>query len=110
MSTVFKVFISAISFIFVAIAGASVTQGFGDTTIASDYLEKTSRIIVESNYNEDVILECCEDAKEHGYEMTVEVKGGNRSGQKRYMEIEFKYDFNIRLFDFSTQRTRIKVL
>ena len=110
MASVFKVFIGALAFVFVAIAGASVTQGFGDVVVASDYLEKTSRVIVESNYNEAVIMECCQEAEEKGYEMTVEVIGTNKAGQKRYMEIEFKYDFNIRLFDVSIKRTRMKVL
>lgn len=110
MATAFKAFVAILSALFIVVSGFSIIVGFGDAVAAYNYVGEVSNLIVESYYNEQIIAECVADALEKGYELTVSVEGEEQPGCARYMRIEFKYDFSLKLFGYTQEKKIVKVL
>ena len=110
MQIVIKTIIIGVSAIFLLVVGVDGIFAANDMVAASNYLDNVSEVIMESNYNETVILECRDEAIEKGYVLEVTVSGGTLPGAKRYAEIKMTYPLKISLVGFSTQITKQKVL
>ncbi len=110
MDTIFKTIITGIASIFLLAGSFAVILGVMDITRSSDYLESVSAVIVESNYNADVIEECRQEAEGYGYKLEVTVYGGAVPGTSKYADIRLTYTFEVPLIGYSTQKSRQKVL
>ena len=85
-------------------------MGNTDETAANQYLDATAKVIVECNYNPDIIAECIENASDNGYELSVEIYGSATPGKKKYAEIKLTYKYSLKLFVFEKEKTISKLL
>ena len=110
MEMIYKMMILVILVIFLVSGGFAVSNACIDIVSANNYFEEISRVILESNYNESVINACCEEALEHGYELSVLVKGNSRPGVLNYAKITFIYKYEIKMFRVSIEKQKEKIL
>lgn len=110
MSIIFKAFIAILSALFIVVSGFSITLGFSDAVAANNYMEQVSVLIMESYYNDAVIAECIDDAADNGYTLSVNVEGERKAGAAKYMKIEMKYDFELKLFGYKQTKSIVKVM
>jgi len=110
MSIPFKALIAVLSAFLIVVSGFVVILGFSEHVAANNYMEQASMLIVESYYNDSVIVECIDRASDNGYTLTVTVEGGNKPGTAKYMKIEMNYDFELRLFGYKQPKRLVKVM
>ncbi len=110
MDIIFKAIITGIAALFLLTGGIAVILGTTELTEVSDYLESVSAAIVESNYSDAIIEECCREAEAYGYELTVSVYGGDVCGGTKYADIRLNYVFEIPLIGYRAQMSRQKVI
>lgn len=110
MSTVGKVLIACISAIFLVISGASVVLSNTEETNANHYLDSASKVILESNYNQSVIDECCQNAADNGYTLQVTLYGDTKPGTKKYAQMKLTYTYSMNLFQYEKQKSIEKII
>lgn len=106
----FKAFIGIMVAVILIGSGLGVIGGFSQVVVADNYLETVSKVIVESNYNVDVITKCTNEAKLNGYVLQVEVVRSVKAGVKSYATIQLTYYFEIPLFGIKQKKTQIKII
>ena len=62
LDIVFKAFVGVLAAIVLVGSGLGIITGFSQAVAADNYMESVSKVIVESNYNEEVIDKCIEEA------------------------------------------------
>ena len=92
------------------VSGIAVSLGFADAEASNNYIDSVSMVIMESNYNQEVIDACKTEASENGYELIVVVEGDDKPGHKRYAQVTLKYDFKLGFFKISREKTRTKIV
>jgi len=110
LDIVFKAFTGVLAAVVIVGSGVGVTTGFSRAVAADNYMEAVSKVIVESNYNQNVIDECMQEAKENGYTLEVDVQRASRAGVKYYAEIKLIYFFEIKLFGLKQQKVKMKII
>lgn len=110
MDVLYKVFIGVLGAVVLVGCGLGVTSGFASAVASDNYMESVAKVIVDSNYNENVIETCKAEALENGYVLTVNVQGSNKNGVKKCAEIELKYYFEIKLFGIKEEKVQKKVI
>lgn len=110
MDAVFKMAIGAISAIVLLVSGIAVTLGFVDAEASNNYIDSVSKVIAESNFSDEVINECIDEAARNGYELTVAVEGSSRPGSYKYAKLVLKYDFELGFFKIEREKTRSKII
>ena len=110
MEMIYKMMILVVLVIFLVSGGFAVSNTCIDIVSANNYLEEISRVILESNYNPEVIDACCDEALEKGYQLSVLVQGNNRPGVLNYAKITFVYKYEIKMFGVSIEKQKEKIL
>lgn len=106
----FKTFVAILASVVIIGSGLGVITGFSKTVAADNYMEAVSKVIVESNYNTNVINQCIQDAADNGYTLEVTVKNASKAGVKSYAEIKLTYYFEIKLFNIKQQKIQTKIV
>lgn len=110
MDIVYKVFISIFSIIILFVVGFSIVLSCTGEAQVNNYFESVSKVIMESNFNDDVIDMCKEEAADKGHELIVDVYGSGNAGSSKYAEVTLKYKYSIKLFNISLDMTKRKVI
>ena len=110
METIYKVLIACVLGLFILGSGIAMIISFTDEEAANQYLESVAKVIVESNYNDEVINACIDEATKNGYELKVTVEGSQQAGQIKYAQLEFTYKLTIKLFHIEQEKTKIKIV
>ncbi|MBQ8519469.1 MAG: hypothetical protein IJ455_07720 [Agathobacter sp.] len=110
LDIVFKAFVGVLAAVIIVGSGVGVTAGFSRAVAAENYMESVSKVIVESNYNEDVIEKCIQEAETNGYTLEVDVLKATKAGVKYYAEIKLSYYFEIELFGLKQQKIQTKII
>lgn len=110
MDIAYKVLVTVLSLIIIIASGFAFILGHSEDVAVNNYFESVSKIIIESDYNENVIDSCISDAADQGYELTVNVYGNGKDGSKKYADIELKYMSNYKLFGISIDKVKKKVI
>lgn len=106
----FKAFIGVLAAVVMIGSGIGVTTGFSQMVEADNYMESVSKVILESNYNSDVINHCIQEASDNGYSLEVDVMQASKAGVKSYAELTFTYYFEIKLFGIKQQKIQTKII
>lgn len=107
---VFKAFVAVLAALVIIGCGVGVTTGFSQSVAADNYMESVSKIIVESNYNEDVIDALVREAGENGYVLDVTVQAASKAGVKSYATVTLTYYFEIKLFGIRQEKIQTKII
>lgn len=110
MHMIGKTMVAVIAAILLVFSGVSVIQSNASETEANNYMESVSKVILESNYNEDVIEDLCNTAAENGYTLTVTPHASGKPGTMQYADIELTYTYSLKLFGFHQQKTITKII
>lgn len=110
LDIVFKAFVGVLAAVVLVGSGLGVITGFSQAVAADNYMESVSKVIVESNYNEEVIDKCIDEAASNGYTLEVDVDSSVKSGVKSYAKIELTYYFEIKLFNIKQQKVQTKIV
>lgn len=106
----FKTFVGLLAAIVIVGSGLGVTTGFSQAVAADNYMEAVSKVIVESNYNQNVINQCQQDALDNDYLLEVTVIPAAKAGVKTYAEVKLTYYFEIELFNIKQEKIQVKIL
>lgn len=106
----FKAFIGLLSAIVIIGSGLGVIKGFSEAVAADQYMESVSKVILESNFNPEVIEKCKQDATEKDYVLEVKVEDAIKAGVKHYAQVKLTYYFEIKLFNIKQEKVQWKVL
>ena len=106
----FKAFVGVLAAVIIMGSGLGVTTGFSQTVAADNYMESVAKVIIESNYNTEVIDKCVREAEENGYALAVELQQATKAGVKTYGKITLTYYFEIPLFGIRQQKIQTKIL
>ena len=106
----FKAFVGVLAAVIIIGSGLGVTTGFSQTVAADNYMESVSKVIVESNYNTEVIGKCIQEAADNGYVLEVDIQGATKPGVKNYAKITLTYYFEIQLFGLKQQKIQTKLV
>ena len=110
LDIVFKSFVGVLAAIVIMGSGLGVTTGFSQMVEADNYMESISKIIIESNYNSAVIMDCVEEASNNGFHLSVERKEATKAGVKTYAKVTLTYYFEIPLFGIKQQKIQTKII
>lgn len=110
MDIIYKVLAGVISALVLMFGGYAIIIALSTEISVNNYFETVTQTIVESDYNEDVIATCIENADSYGYELSVEVHGTDVYGVKKYADIRLKYTSELRLFGISIDKEKQKVI
>lgn len=110
LDMVFKAFVGIMVAVVMIGSGLGVVDGFSQVVRADNYLESVSKVILESNYNAEVIDSCIEEAAFNGYTLQVDVSGSVKAGVRSYATIQLTYYFNIPLFGVRQEKVQIKII
>lgn len=110
MEMIYKTMILVVLVIFLVSSGFAVSNTCIDIVRANNYFEEISKVILESNYNENVINTCCEEALKNGYKLSVLVEGNNRPGVLNYAKLVFTYKYEIKMFGVSIEKQKEKII
>ena len=110
MGSIWKVVLSFAVIILITAVGITITSVNADVTAAGDYMEELSAVIRESNYNENVIRECQQEAAEHGYELEVEVYRNEDRAGNCYAKMSMRYPYRLPLFGIEIQKSKEKII
>ena len=80
LDIVFKSFVAVLAAIVIIGSGLGITTGFSQSVAADNYMESVAKVIVESNYNTQVINQCKQEAAANGYTLEVEVEAASKAG------------------------------
>ena len=110
LDIVFKAFVGVLAAIVIVGCGVGVITGFSRSVAADNYMESVSKVIVESNYNEEVINACIGEAEENGFHLDVKVQAASKAGVKSYATITLTYYFEIKLFGIKQEKIQTKII
>lgn len=110
MSSVIKIIVVGLSAVFILVTALCSPLTSMDVVNSSYYFESVTAVIVESNYNENVIAQCVQEASENGYTLEVTVYGGTIPGEQKYAEFNLTYDFEVPLIKLKLPKVRQKVM
>lgn len=110
LDMVFKAFVGILAAVVVIGSGLGVISGFTQAVSADNYMETVAKVIIESNYNEDVICECVEEASLNGYTLQVDVVRAVKAGAKSYATVQLTYYFEIPLFGIRQEKKQVKMI
>lgn len=110
LDIVFKAFVGVMAAIVIIGSGLGVITGFTQAVAADNYMDSVSKVIIESNYNTNVIEQCKQEATENGYILEVEVENATKAGVKTYARIDLTYYFEIKLFHIKQQKVQTKIV
>ena len=110
MDSIFKGLLVLLSVIAILVTGSSLALSSADIAKANDYFDAVSAVIVDSNYSEDVIERCCDEAELNGYKLEVEVQGEAKPGGKKTVKATFTYKYEKKLFFVSKEKVKVKIL
>ena len=107
---VFKAFVGVLAAIVIVGSGVGVTTAFSQTVAADNYMESVSKVILESNFNKNVIEACIQEAEDNGYKLSVEVQNATKAGVKYYAQISLIYYFELPLFGLKQEKIQKKII
>ena len=107
---VFKAFVGVLAAIVIVGSGLGVTTAFSQTVAAENYMESVAKVIVESNYNIDVMDACIQEAQENGYVLEIMVQTANKEGVKYFAQICLNYYFEIPLLGIRQEKVLMKII
>ena len=107
---VFKAFVGVLAAVVIVGSGVGVTTAFSQTVAADNYMESVSKVILESNYNANVIEKCKQEALEKGYILEVTLDSAVKAGVKTYAKIDLTYYFEIKLFGVKQEKVQTKII
>ena len=110
LDMVFKAFVGILSAVIIVGSGLGVLSGFTQVVATDNYLETVSKVILESNYNSQVISSCIDEALQNGYVLQVDVMRSAKAGAKNYATIQLTYYFEIPLFGIRQEKVQIKTI
>ena len=110
LDIVYKAFVGVLAAVIIIGSGLGVTTGFSQSVAANNYMETVSKVIVESNYSENVIEQLIEEANGNGYGFEVTVLGATKAGVKSYAKVTLTYYLEIPLFGIRQQKIRSKLI
>ena len=110
LDIVFKAFVGMLASVVIIGSGLSVTRGFSQAVAADNYLESVTKVILESNYNANVIEKCKQEALGNGYVLNVQVEDARKAGVKSYAKIDLCYYFEMKLFGIKQEKQRTKII
>ncbi len=110
LDIVFKAFVGLLAAVVIMGSGLGVISGFSKAVAAENYMSSVSKVIVESNFNSNVIERCKSAAEEKGYELEVNVIDAAKAGVKKVAEAKLTYYFEIKLFNIRQEKVQWKVL
>lgn len=110
LDIVFKTFVAILASVVIMGSGLGVTTGFSQAVASDNYMEAVSKVIVESNFNANVIEKCKQQASENGYVLEVTVQEATKAGVKSYAQITLTYYFEIKLFNIKQQKVQTKIV
>ena len=110
LDMIFKAFVGILTAVVIIGSGLGVVSGFSQTIVADNYLETVAKVIIESNYNTDVISSCIEEASANGYSLQVDVVRSAKAGVRSYATIRLTYYFEISLFGIKQEKMQMKVV
>lgn len=110
MELIYRMMLLVILVIFLVSGGFAVSNACIDVVSANNYFEEVAKVIVESNYNQNVIDFCCKEASEQGYQLSVLLEGNQRPGMLNYAKLEFSYKYEIKMFGVSVKKQKEKIL
>ena len=110
LDMVFKAFVGILAAVVIIGSGLGVVSAFSQTVAADNYLETVSKVIVESNYNGEVINNCIDEAALNGYTLKVDVIRSAKAGMKNYATLQLTYYFEIPLFGIRQEKIQIKMI
>ena len=110
LDMVFKAFVGIMVAVVMIGSGLGVMNGFSQIVGADNYLESVSKVIIESNYNQEVISSCAVEAAENGYILQVHVEKATKAGVRNYATIQLTYYFEIPLFGIKQEKVRMKMV
>lgn len=110
MEMIYKMMLLVVLVIFLVSSGFAVTNTCTDIISANNYFEEVSKVILESNYNENVINQCCKEALKNGYQLDVLVEGSTKPGVLNYAKLVFHYKYEMKMFGVSIEKQKEKIL
>ena len=110
MEMIYKTMLMVLLAIFLVAGGFAVSNACVDVVSANNYFEQVSQVIAESNYNQEVIDACCEEATDNGYQLEVHVSGNTRPGVLHYAKATFTYKYEMKIFGVSVEKKKEKIL
>lgn len=110
MSSVIKAIVVGVAAVFILVTALCSPLTSMDVANSSYYFDTVTAVVVESNYNEDVIEQCCKEAQENGYTLEVVVYGGTVPGSQKYAEFTLTYEFEVPLIGLKLPKVRQKVM
>lgn len=110
LDMVFKAFVGMLAAVVIIGSGLGVVGGFSQAVAADNYMETVSKVIIESNYSEDVINNCMDEAAQNGYALQVDVVRSVKAGVKSYATVRLSYYFEIPLFGIRQEKIQIKLI
>ena len=110
LDMVFKAFVAILAAVIIIGSGLGVTSGFAQVVAADNYLESVAKVILESNYNAEVISKCMEEAELNGYTLQVDVSRSLKAGVRNYATLQITYYFEVPLFGIRQEKIQIKMI
>lgn len=110
LDIVWKAFVGVLAAAVIIASGLGVTTAFSQAVAADNYMESVSKVIVESNYNSNVIDALSQEARANGYMLDVIVRPASKAGVKQYAQISLTYYFEIRLFGLKQEKVQTKII
>lgn len=110
MDIIYKVLITILSVIILLSTGLSLTLFIADEIETNQYFTSVTKTLVDSHYNEHVKDLLTEEAREKGYELTIQIYGSTTPGAYKYAEVTLSYDFHLDLFHISLPRVKQKII
>lgn len=110
MDIVYKVTVAVLCAVVLASGGYALMMSHSNDIAANNYFETVTQTIVESDYNDDVIAMCIDEAKSYGFTLEVYVHGNKMHGTNKYAEITLTYTSEIKLFGVSVGKTKQKII
>lgn len=110
LDIVFKAFVGVVAAIVIVGSGLGVTTAFSQVVAAENYMESVAKVIVESNYNTDVINTCVQEAQGNGYVLEVMVQPASKDGVNYFAKICLNYYFEIPLLGIKQEKVQMKII
>lgn len=110
MDSIYKGLLVLLSVIAILLTGSSIAMSSAEIARANDYFDSAAAVIVDSNYNEQVMEQCCEEAELNGYRLEIEVQGETKPGGKKTVKATFTYVYEMKAFFVSKEKVKVKIL
>lgn len=108
MGSIWKTILGLVVFILLVFGCINVVSANNDAVAAENYLNEVSEIISESNLSSNTIQKVIKEAKDNGYELTVNKKSTQIGSG--YAELTLKYEYKIPMLGVSSEHEKHKVI